>query len=156
MLLAPLHLRRDIITHLFLSEPTFCRCEVGTDNWSQCNDHPIKICKYPVAGLFEGHSYYFRVRAVNSHGISKPSRMSDAIAALDPSEFGSLHGGSRASRDRFCPSCVGKRPLTGNWAFSLLSVAKKLGGKLEVVSFDEALEGECVGGGTWWWRPQRP
>uniref|UniRef100_A0A674PR58 Myomesin 2 n=1 Tax=Takifugu rubripes TaxID=31033 RepID=A0A674PR58_TAKRU len=60
------------------------KCEVGTDNWSQCNDHPIKICKYPVSGLFEGHSYYFRVRAVNSHGISKASRMSDAIAALDP------------------------------------------------------------------------
>lgn len=70
-----------------------CRCEVGTDNWTQCNDHPIKICKCPVSGLFEGHSYYFRVRAVNSHGISKPSRMSDAIAALDPNEFGKLHGG---------------------------------------------------------------
>lgn len=51
-----------------------------------------------MSGLFEGHSYYFRVRAVNSHGISKPSRMSDAIAALDPSEFGKLHGGSERSR----------------------------------------------------------
>uniref|UniRef100_A0A4W6CN81 Myomesin 2 n=1 Tax=Lates calcarifer TaxID=8187 RepID=A0A4W6CN81_LATCA len=55
------------------------KCEVGTENWTQCNDHPIKICKYPVSGLFESHSYYFRVRAVNSHGISKPSRMSDPI-----------------------------------------------------------------------------
>ncbi|KAM7406246.1 hypothetical protein PAMP_000634 [Pampus punctatissimus] len=63
------------------------KCEVGTENWTQCNDHPIKICKYPVSGLFEGHSYHFRVRAVNSHGISKPSRMSDPIAALDPTEF---------------------------------------------------------------------
>lgn len=71
----------------------FCRCEVGTENWTQCNDHPIKICKYPVSGLFEGHSYHFRVRAVNSHGISKPSRMSDPIAALDPTEFEKLHGG---------------------------------------------------------------
>lgn len=71
----------------------FHRCEVGTDNWIQCNDHPIKICKYPVSGLFEGHSYYFRVRAVNSHGISKASRMSDPIAALDPTEFEKLHGG---------------------------------------------------------------
>lgn len=67
------------------------KCEVGTENWTQCNDHPIKICKYPVSGLFEGHSYYFRVRAVNSHGISKPSRMSDPIAALDPTEFERLH-----------------------------------------------------------------
>lgn len=86
-------LQTSIWIHLFLFCFTFCRCEVGTDNWTQCNDHPIKICKYPVPGLFEGHSYYFRVRAVNSHGISKPSRMSDAIAALDPTEFGKLHGG---------------------------------------------------------------
>ncbi|XP_035256170.1 myomesin-2 [Anguilla anguilla] len=63
------------------------KCEVGTDNWVQCNDSPIKICKYPVASLFEGHSYYIRVRAVNAHGISRPSRMSDAIAAVDPTEF---------------------------------------------------------------------
>uniref|UniRef100_A0AAR2KLX0 Myomesin 2a n=1 Tax=Pygocentrus nattereri TaxID=42514 RepID=A0AAR2KLX0_PYGNA len=68
------------------------RCEVGTENWVQCNDSPIKICKYPVSGLFEGHSYYFRVRAVNSHGISRPSRMSEPIAALDPTEFERLYG----------------------------------------------------------------
>ncbi|XP_068173669.1 myomesin-2 isoform X2 [Antennarius striatus] len=67
------------------------KCEVGTENWTQCNDHPIKICKYPISGLFEGHSYYFRVRAVNSHGISKASRMSDPIAALDVTEFEKLH-----------------------------------------------------------------
>uniref|UniRef100_A0A8C6KQ71 Myomesin 2 n=1 Tax=Nothobranchius furzeri TaxID=105023 RepID=A0A8C6KQ71_NOTFU len=70
------------------------KCEVGTENWTQCNDHPIKICKYPVSGLFEGHSFYFRVRAVNSSGISKPSRMSDPIAAMDPTELERLHGGS--------------------------------------------------------------
>uniref|UniRef100_A0AAQ4RQ10 Myomesin 2a n=1 Tax=Gasterosteus aculeatus aculeatus TaxID=481459 RepID=A0AAQ4RQ10_GASAC len=58
------------------------KCEVGTENWTQCNDHPIKICKYPVSGLFEGHAYYFRVRAVNSHGISKASRMSDPIETV--------------------------------------------------------------------------
>ncbi|KAM3877509.1 myomesin-2 [Diretmus argenteus] len=67
------------------------KCEVGTENWTQCNDHPIKICKYPVSGLFESHAYYLRVRAVNSHGISKPSRMSEPIAALDPTEFERLH-----------------------------------------------------------------
>uniref|UniRef100_A0A673II11 Myomesin 2a n=1 Tax=Sinocyclocheilus rhinocerous TaxID=307959 RepID=A0A673II11_9TELE len=55
------------------------RCEVGTENWVQCNDSPVKICKYPVQGLFEGHSYYFRVRAVNSRGIGRPSRMSEPI-----------------------------------------------------------------------------
>ncbi|KAM9477063.1 myomesin-2 isoform 1-T2 [Clarias gariepinus] len=67
------------------------RCEVGTEDWIQCNDSPIKICKYPVSGLFEGHSYYFRVRAVNARGISRPSRMSEAIAAVDPTEFERLH-----------------------------------------------------------------
>uniref|UniRef100_A0A8C4F236 Myomesin-2 n=1 Tax=Dicentrarchus labrax TaxID=13489 RepID=A0A8C4F236_DICLA len=92
------------------------KCEVGTENWTQCNDHPIKICKYPVSGLFEGHSYYFRVRAVNSHGISKPSRMSDPIAALDPTEFAKLH-------------------------------AIKLGGKIDVVSYHDEVEGEFVAEG---------
>uniref|UniRef100_A0A670IYA9 Myomesin 2 n=1 Tax=Podarcis muralis TaxID=64176 RepID=A0A670IYA9_PODMU len=60
------------------------RCEVGTENWVQCNDAPVKICKYPVTGLFEGRSYTFRVRAVNQAGISRPSRISEAVAALDP------------------------------------------------------------------------
>uniref|UniRef100_A0A8P4GGF0 Myomesin-2 n=1 Tax=Dicentrarchus labrax TaxID=13489 RepID=A0A8P4GGF0_DICLA len=91
------------------------KCEVGTENWTQCNDHPIKICKYPVSGLFEGHSYYFRVRAVNSHGISKPSRMSDPIAALDPTEFAKLH-------------------------------AIKLGGKIDVVSYHDEVEGDVAEG----------
>uniref|UniRef100_A0A7N6B2F9 Myomesin 2 n=1 Tax=Anabas testudineus TaxID=64144 RepID=A0A7N6B2F9_ANATE len=58
------------------------KCEVGTENWTQCNDHPIKICKYPVSGLFESHSYYFRVRAVNSHGISKPSHHSTGVTKV--------------------------------------------------------------------------
>ncbi|TDH17154.1 hypothetical protein EPR50_G00005620 [Perca flavescens] len=87
------------------------KCEVGTENWTQCNEHPIKICKYPVSGLFEGHSYYFRIRAVNSQGISKASRMSDPIAAMDPTEFERLH-------------------------------AKKLGGKLDVVSYHDDVEAD--------------
>ncbi|KAJ3594005.1 hypothetical protein NHX12_006337, partial [Muraenolepis orangiensis] len=87
------------------------KCEVGTENWTQCNNQPIKICKYPVPGLFEGHSYYFRVRAVNARGVSKPSRMSEPIAALDPSDFERLH-------------------------------ALKLGGKLDVVSYDDDMEVE--------------
>ena len=68
------------------------RCEVGTDNWVQCNDSPVKICKYPVTGLFEGRSYIFRVRAVNSAGISRPSRVSEAVAALDPVDLRRLQG----------------------------------------------------------------
>ncbi|XP_067877782.1 myomesin-2 [Heterodontus francisci] len=66
------------------------RCEAGTDNWIQCNDAPIKICKYPVTGLFEGRSYIFRVRAVNKSGISRPSRVTDAVTALDPADLARL------------------------------------------------------------------
>uniref|UniRef100_A0A671Q9N4 Myomesin 2 n=1 Tax=Sinocyclocheilus anshuiensis TaxID=1608454 RepID=A0A671Q9N4_9TELE len=77
---------------MFIFSLLLGRCEVGTENWVQCNDSPVKICKYPVQGLFEGHSYYFRVRAVNSRGIGRPSRMSEPIAALDPTEFERLHG----------------------------------------------------------------
>uniref|UniRef100_A0A8C0WEY5 Myomesin-2 n=1 Tax=Castor canadensis TaxID=51338 RepID=A0A8C0WEY5_CASCN len=68
------------------------RCEVGTNNWVQCNDAPVKICKYPVTGLFEGRSYVFRVRAVNNSGISRPSRVSDTVAALDPADLKRLQG----------------------------------------------------------------
>uniref|UniRef100_A0A8C4NUZ6 Myomesin 2a n=1 Tax=Dicentrarchus labrax TaxID=13489 RepID=A0A8C4NUZ6_DICLA len=59
------------------------RCEAGSDTWVQCNDAPVKICKYPVHGLSVGRSYHFRVRAVNSAGISRPSRKSDKVTALD-------------------------------------------------------------------------
>ncbi|XP_067115114.1 myomesin-2 [Osmerus mordax] len=62
------------------------KCEAGSDSWVQCNDAPVKICKYPVHGLSVGHVYHFRVRAVNSAGISKPSRKSDKVTALDPAE----------------------------------------------------------------------
>ncbi|XP_064180515.1 myomesin-2 isoform X3 [Anguilla rostrata] len=62
------------------------RRESGTEVWVQCNDSPVKICKYPVHGLSMGLSYHFRVRAVNSAGISRPSRSTDKVAALDPTD----------------------------------------------------------------------
>nr|XP_014977112.2 myomesin-1 isoform X4 [Macaca mulatta] len=62
------------------------KCEVGTDNWSQCNDTPVKFARFPVTGLIEGRSYIFRVRAVNKTGIGFPSRVSEPVAALDPAE----------------------------------------------------------------------
>ncbi|XP_049576860.1 myomesin-2 isoform X1 [Syngnathus scovelli] len=68
------------------------RCEVGSDSWVQCNDAPVKVCKYPVHGLKEGHSYRFRVRAVNSAGISRASRPSDRVTALDAAESAKLEG----------------------------------------------------------------
>uniref|UniRef100_A0A8C5JIA5 Myomesin 2 n=1 Tax=Junco hyemalis TaxID=40217 RepID=A0A8C5JIA5_JUNHY len=74
------------------------KCEVGLENWVQCNDAPVKVCKYPVTGLQEGRSYVFRVRAVNSAGISRPSRASEPVAALDPLDL------ERTQRDVQIPS----------------------------------------------------
>lgn len=79
---------------------------MGTDNWVQCNDAPVKVCRYPVTGLCEGRSYAFRVRAVNSAGVSRPSRVSDAVAALDPADLRRLQGESPRLR---VPSTPGGR-----------------------------------------------
>ncbi|KFO97846.1 M-protein, striated muscle, partial [Calypte anna] len=75
------------------------KCEVGSENWVQCNDAPVKICKYPVTGLYEGRSYIFRVRAVNSAGISRPSRVSEPIKALDPADL-------ERKQSRVCRACL--------------------------------------------------
>ncbi|XP_038144075.1 myomesin-2-like isoform X2 [Cyprinodon tularosa] len=85
------------------------RCEAGTDTWVQCNTAPVKVCKYPVDNLRMGHSYYFRVRAVNSAGISRPSRKSDKVTALDPAESERLQG-----TDEGVPSAPGKVVATRN------------------------------------------
>ncbi|XP_060679595.1 myomesin-1 isoform X1 [Hemiscyllium ocellatum] len=68
------------------------RCEVGTNHWVQCNDTPVKFARFPVTGLVEGRSYIFRVRAVNNVGISRPSRVSEPVAALDPADKARLKG----------------------------------------------------------------
>ncbi|KAM6978017.1 myomesin-1 [Aplochiton taeniatus] len=70
------------------------RCEVGTTHWSQCNDTPIKFARFPVTGLVEGRSYTFRVRAVNKCGMSHPSRASEAVAAMDPTDRARMRGTS--------------------------------------------------------------
>uniref|UniRef100_A0AAR2LFY6 Myomesin 2a n=1 Tax=Pygocentrus nattereri TaxID=42514 RepID=A0AAR2LFY6_PYGNA len=59
------------------------RRKSGTKDWVQCNGSPVKVCKLPVDGLTEGASYHFRVRAVNSAGISLPSRMSSGVTAAE-------------------------------------------------------------------------
>uniref|UniRef100_A0A8C5FGW7 Myomesin 2a n=1 Tax=Gadus morhua TaxID=8049 RepID=A0A8C5FGW7_GADMO len=68
------------------------RCEAGSDHWVQCNDTPVKVCKYPVTGLTLGQAVHFRVRAVNSAGISRPSRRSQKVTAADPAESERLQG----------------------------------------------------------------
>uniref|UniRef100_A0A8D3C8J4 Myomesin 1a (skelemin) n=1 Tax=Scophthalmus maximus TaxID=52904 RepID=A0A8D3C8J4_SCOMX len=68
------------------------RCEVGTHHWAQCNDTPVKYARFPVTGLVEGRSYIFRVRALNKSGVSRPSRVSEAVVAMDPSDRARLRG----------------------------------------------------------------
>ncbi|XP_013885083.1 myomesin-2 [Austrofundulus limnaeus] len=85
------------------------RCEAGSDTWVQCNDSPVKVCKYPVHGLSLGRSYHFRVRAVNKAGISRPSRKSDQVTAIDAAESERLHG-----TDEGVPSAPGKVVATRN------------------------------------------
>ncbi|KAM8879453.1 myomesin-2 isoform 4-T4 [Spinachia spinachia] len=85
------------------------RCEAGSDTWVQCNDAPVKVCKYPVHGLKEGRSYRFRVRAVNSAGVSRPSRGTDQVTALDPAESERLQG-----TEEGVPSAPGQVVATRN------------------------------------------
>lgn len=85
------------------------RRESGSETWVQCNDAPVKVCKYPVHGLSTGHSYHFRVRAVNSAGISRASRQSDKVTALDAAESERLQG-----TDEGVPSAPGQVVATRN------------------------------------------
>ncbi|XP_035492039.2 myomesin-2 isoform X1 [Scophthalmus maximus] len=85
------------------------RCEAGSDTWVQCSDAPVKVCKYPVHGLVAGRSYRFRVRAVNSSGISRPSRKSDKVTALDAAESERLQG-----TEEGVPSAPGQVVATRN------------------------------------------
>ncbi|XP_062284212.1 myomesin 1a (skelemin) [Scomber scombrus] len=72
------------------------RCEVGTHHWAQCNDTPVKYARFPVTGLVEGRSYIFRVTALNKSGVSRPSRVSEPVVAMDPSDRARLHAGPSA------------------------------------------------------------
>lgn len=72
------------------------RCEVGTHHWAQCNDAPVKYARFPVTGLVEGRTYVFRVRAFNKMGVSRPSRISEPVVAMDPSDRARLRAGPLA------------------------------------------------------------
>lgn len=49
-----------------------------TDGWVQAASR-IQNTTYKVIGLSSGVSYYFAVRAENSHGVSGPSQLSEPI-----------------------------------------------------------------------------
>ncbi|XP_064254522.1 myomesin-3 [Passer domesticus] len=61
------------------------RCEAGSEQWLQCSAQPVRGCRCPVLGLAQGHTYQFRVKAVNKAGTSHPSRASDPVTTQDPS-----------------------------------------------------------------------
>ena len=50
----------------------------STDGWVQVANR-IQNTTYKVIGLTSGVSYYFAVRAENSHGMSAPSQLSEPI-----------------------------------------------------------------------------
>lgn len=68
------------------------RCEIGTKHWAQCNETPVKYARFPVTGLVEGRTYIFRVRAINIAGVSRASRVSDPVVAMDPSDRARMKG----------------------------------------------------------------
>lgn len=84
------------------------RRKSGTKDWVQCNSTPVKVCKLPVHGLTEGDSYHFRVRAVNSAGISLPSRMSSGVIAADVESDveGMAQNTQRSNRALICPQSI--------------------------------------------------
>uniref|UniRef100_A0A8C5BCD9 Myomesin 1 n=1 Tax=Gadus morhua TaxID=8049 RepID=A0A8C5BCD9_GADMO len=79
------------------------RCEVGTNHWIQCNDTPVKFARLPVTGLVEGRSYAFRVRAVNKSGMSRPSRTSEPVAAVDAADRARMRGRNTLHNIDKCP-----------------------------------------------------
>ncbi|NXD28022.1 MYOM3 protein, partial [Spelaeornis formosus] len=62
-----------------------CRREAGSEQWLQSCAQPVRSCRCPVLGLAEGHTYQFRVRAVNKAGASHPSKASEPVTTHDPS-----------------------------------------------------------------------
>ncbi len=87
------------LTSVFILEIFLYRLEVGTHHWTQCNDTPVKYARFPVTGLIEGRSYTFRVRALNHSGVSRPSRASDTVVAMDPSDRARLRGEGYLNKD---------------------------------------------------------
>uniref|UniRef100_G3NJS5 Myomesin 1 n=1 Tax=Gasterosteus aculeatus aculeatus TaxID=481459 RepID=G3NJS5_GASAC len=81
---------------------------VGTTHWIQCNETPVKFARFPVTGLVEGRSYMFRVRAVNANGMSRASRASEPVAAMDPADRARKRG---EGTDRGRQGIVPGRPL---------------------------------------------
>lgn len=59
--------------------------EAGTEKWLRINTRPIKELQYKAEdGIIPEKQYVLRVRAINVHGVSDPSEISDKVFAKDP------------------------------------------------------------------------
>jgi len=132
------------------------RCEVGTNHWIQCNDTPVKFARFPVTGLVEGRSYMFRVRAVNKSGMSRPSRASEPVAAMDPADKARLRGTSAPWTGQIIvteeepadiPSAPGRVVPTRNTDTSVVVSWEKSQDAKELVGY--YIECSIVGSNVW-------
>uniref|UniRef100_A0A663EBA5 Myomesin 2 n=1 Tax=Aquila chrysaetos chrysaetos TaxID=223781 RepID=A0A663EBA5_AQUCH len=53
--------------------------EVDTEDWITANDKPTSKRYFKVTDLHEGHTYVFKVRAVNDAGVGKSSEISEPV-----------------------------------------------------------------------------
>lgn len=81
----------------------------STEGWIQAANR-IQNTTYKVTGLTNGVTYYFVVRAENSHGISGPSQLSEPITigmvrnvhTMQHKNFKELKGTKLKEREQVC------------------------------------------------------
>lgn len=60
------------------------RKEARSDRWLRINKNYVTMTRYRSSGLIEGLEYEYRITAVNSRGLGKPSESSAITVAMDP------------------------------------------------------------------------
>jgi hypothetical protein len=83
------------------------KSQLGSGEWSMCNQVATKFSQYVVNGLKVGERYIFRVRAVNQYGTSPFSKASEPVAAYDgikpPAYYGPVHSFFRVAMENGLP-----------------------------------------------------